>query len=81
MSAIVTQAAEAMLGAHDYRSVARGIDVIAVLLLLVLLAETEIIRAHGGSRRPGRLLPLGIAIVPLCLVFVLVVLVRSKGIR
>jgi CHASE2 domain-containing sensor protein len=81
MSATITHAAHALLGARDNRSVAPGIDVVAVLLLLVLLAEVEIVGAYLGSRRTGRLLPLAVAIVPLCLVFVLIVLVRSKGIR
>jgi hypothetical protein len=81
VSATITHAAQALFDAHNYRSVARSIDLVAVLLLVVLLAEVEIVRAYMGSRRSRRLLPLGIAIVPLCLVFVLVVLVRSKGIR
>jgi hypothetical protein len=81
VSATITHAVQALLGAHHYRSVARGLDLVAVLLFVVLLAEAEIVRAYIGPRRSGRLLPLGIAIVPLCLVFVLVILVRSKGIR
>lgn len=81
MSATITHAVQALLDSRDYRSVARGIDVVAVLLLLVLLAEAEIIRAYVGPRKPSRLLPLGVAIVPLCLVFVLVVVVRAKGLR
>jgi hypothetical protein len=81
MSATVTQVAHALLGARDYRSVALGIDIVAVVLLLVLVAEAEIVRAHMGSRRPARLLPFGVALVPLCLVFVLVILARAKGLR
>jgi hypothetical protein len=81
MSATITHAVEALLGSRDHRSATRGIDLSAALLLLILLVEAEIIRAYLGTRRPLRLQPLGVAIVPLCLVFVFVVIVRAKALR
>lgn len=81
MSATITHAVQALLDSRGYRSAARGIDVVAVLLLIVLLVETEIIRAFLGPRKSLRLLALGVAIVPLCFAFLLVVIVRAKGLR
>lgn len=81
MSASTTHVVEALLEAANYRSVIRSLDAIAVLLLLVLLVEGELIRTYTERGRRVDLRPLGVAILPLLLCFVLIVVVRATRLR
>lgn len=52
-----------------------------IVLLLVLLAEQELVRAYLGDAATARLRPLWIVLAPLLAAFVLIVLVRMLGLR
>jgi hypothetical protein len=52
------------------------VDIIAILLLLVLLIQKEILRAQGGPRARLGIDALNIAIGPLLLSFVVIMIVR-----
>jgi hypothetical protein len=57
------------------------VDAIVIVLLLVLLAEQELVRAYLGDAATARLRPLWIVLAPLLAAFVLIVLVRMLGLR
>ena len=52
------------------------VDIIAILLLLVLLFQKDLMRAQGGPRARVGVDALNIAIVPLLLSFVAIMIVR-----
>ena len=52
------------------------VDIIAILLLLVLLIQKELMRAHGGPRARVGVDALNIAIAPLLLSFVVIMILR-----
>jgi hypothetical protein len=57
------------------------VDATLIVLLLVLLAEQELVRAYLGDAATARLRPLWIVLAPLLAAFVLIVLVRMLGLR
>jgi len=65
----------------SHRSSALGIDVAAILLLLFLLIEVELLRAWNAAWGRAATRVLGIAIVPLLFSFVLIVVVRALNLR
>ena len=59
---------------------ATPVQIIAILLLLVLLLQKELIRAQGGPRARVGVDALNIAIAPLLLAFVVIMIVRFMDI-
>jgi hypothetical protein len=81
MTSTMNDAIRDFLGSGAYDSMSSYADAIAIVLLIVLLVEQELVRAYAPSFvRPG-VRPLKVAIGPLLLTFVLVVVVRGLGLR
>ena len=68
MASTVNQATQALLRSQGFASVSTAVGLIAALLLLVLLGEKELLRAHGGLRTQRGAEMLNIAIAPLLVV-------------
>ncbi len=81
MTSTVSDVTRSLLGSDAYEALATTLDVIAVLLLIVLLVEQELVRAYFGGAGRSRVKPLGIAITPLVLAFVVIAVARAKGLR
>lgn len=80
MSALLPQGISAALLQAGAESLALGLGVLAILLLVTLLIEREVLRAAAGDQPPAEERPakkvtlLDVAIVPLVMVFSFVVL-------
>ena len=81
MTSTINDLARSLFSSDNFEALARNLDGIALVLLIVLLIEVELIRAFGGPQVRARIKPLSVAIAPLLLVFVLVVVVRSMDLR
>ena len=57
------------------------IDALAVVLLIVLLVESELVRAHAHGAGAPRIRVLHVAAAPLLVAFVLIVVVRALNLR
>jgi len=69
------------LAAADFGALSTRIDGVAMVLLIVLLAELEMVRVFGGPEARARIVSLRVAVAPLLLAFILVVVVRSLGLK
>lgn len=75
MSALLPQGISAALLQAGAESLALGLGVLAILLLVTLLVEREVLRAAAGEQLPAKKVTLlDVAIVPLVLIFSFVVL-------
>lgn len=81
MTATGTDVVKAFLNAAGHHSLALAVDLIAILLLLILTIEVELIRAYAGPSRRVRLHAFGVAILPLFVAFVFIVVSRAVGTR
>ena len=81
MTSTVTETTRSFLEAANYERLATGVDAIAVVLLIVLLVEQELIRAYLGPAARGRLQAMNVAAVPLLAAFALIVVLRTLGVR
>jgi hypothetical protein len=81
MTSTVTEITRDFLGSRPYLSQSDWVDAIAVVLLILLLAEVEVIRAYAGDRAQPRVRLFAVAIAPLILAFALITFVRSFGLR
>jgi hypothetical protein len=81
VTSTVTELTTTFLRSESYESLAATIDVIAVALLVVLLVEQELIRAHGGSSARTRIRPFAIVIGPLLVAFVVILVARAMCFR
>lgn len=81
MTSTVNRVSEAFTSSSGYESLALGVDVIAVALLIFLLVEQELVRSYIGPSARSRIRPLGIALAPLLLAFGAIVVLRSLGVR
>lgn len=57
---------------------AQGVDLLAIALLVVLLAEYDLLRVYFGRDTLKRLRPFGIAVVPLIIAFAVVIAHRWR---
>jgi hypothetical protein len=81
VTSTVNEVSKALLGLADYDLISLRIDSIAVGLLIVLLAEREVLAAYRGRAPKPQLGGLLVAIGPLLAAFVLVVVVRIFDVR
>lgn len=76
MTTTVTDATKTFISSNSLAGVATTVGLVAVLLLVALMVEQELLRAYGGSRaRMGIEVTKGF-IVPLLLAFVVIVVLR-----
>ena len=80
MTSAVNPVVDRFLAADDYARLAKAADLLAIGLLIALLVQYELVRAYRGELRPT-MRPLLIAIAPLLPVFLMIVVVRSAGLR
>jgi hypothetical protein len=76
MSSLLFDSAQRLVDLQNYYQRSASIGVVAVLLLLVLLVEREVLRGLGDDRGRSGARTLVIAIEPLLLTFVVIVGVR-----
>jgi hypothetical protein len=81
MTVTVNDLTQRFLESDSYSWESDWVDVIAVSLLLVLLAERELIRAYGGPLAAARVRSLAVLVIPLLLTFTLVVVLRAFALR
>jgi hypothetical protein len=81
MTPTVNEATMRFLESGAYESLSRTVDVIATLLLVGLLVEAELLRAHSGPRARLAVRPLLAISLPLLAAFAFVVFVRASGAR
>jgi len=80
MSAAVTQLTQTAVAMDPQGWLWNGLGFILTVLLIVMLAQKEIIRAYGGSRSRERMHALNLTIWPLSLAFVVIVIERLADI-
>ena len=81
MTSTVNALTRDFVASEVYESLAAAVDGVAVVLLVVLLVEQELIRAYVGAEARWNVRPLAVAVVPLVLAFVVIVVSRALGWR
>jgi hypothetical protein len=81
MTATANDVITKFLSSETYEVTAERVDAIAVVLLIVLLVEQELLRVYAGGVAGARPRSFDVAVVPLLLAFALVVIVRSFDLR
>lgn len=82
MTSTVNEVTRRFLESGSYEAISRHVDAAMIFLLVLLLAERELIRAYLGVESAGpRIRPLWVAVAPLVPVFLFVVVVRSVRAR
>lgn len=76
MTATITEATRALVASSSYGYLSNTFGAAAIVLLLFLLAQIEIVRASGSGRAKTWLATLNIATLPLLLAFGVIVLAR-----
>ena len=76
MTSFITEATRAVIATNSYRALSASVGVIAILLLLALLGQKEILRAIWPSRSRAAMRLLDVAIVPLLMAFALIFAMR-----
>ena len=76
MTSFITEATRSVITASSYRALSASAGVIAILLLVVLLAQKEVVRAIWPSRSRPAMRKLDVAIVPLLMAFALIFAMR-----
>jgi hypothetical protein len=76
MTSTVTKITITTIVSNSYNALSATIGIIAILLLMVLLLQKELLRAAGGIRARLWLQTLNVAIVPLLFTFTLILVVR-----
>jgi hypothetical protein len=76
MTAIVNEITTRIISSGTFDALSTTYGLIVALLLIFLLVQKELLRAHGGRRARLWLQTLNIAIVPLVVAFGLVVVMR-----
>jgi hypothetical protein len=79
MSAAVTQLTQTAVAIDPQGWLWNGLGFILTVLLIVLLAQKELVRAHDGPRTSERMRAFNLAIWPLSLAFVVIVVERVVG--
>jgi hypothetical protein len=65
VTSLINKATEDVLGAHSFQALSATVGVVAILLLILLLVEREVLRAFGGVRAAARVRTLTAASLPL----------------
>ncbi len=81
MTGTINELTRRFLGSDSYSWQSDWVDAMAVALLLVLLAERELIRAYGGSLVAGRIRSLAVLVTPMLIAFTAIVVLRAFGLR
>lgn len=81
MTATVNEIITDFLSSETYEVMSERVDGIAVMLLVVLLVEQQLLRVYVSAAPAPRYRSLDVAIVPLLMAFTLVVIVRSFDLR
>ncbi len=76
MSALVNHMTQHALRGSDFETVSNTLGATAVVLLLILLAARELVRAAGGERAVRRLRALSIVTLPIFASFLVVEVAR-----
>jgi hypothetical protein len=80
MTSTVTEVTKTFIQSHTYAAVSTTVGIIAILLLVVLLIQKELMRAQGGSRARVGVDALNTTIAPLLLAFVVIMILRFADI-
>lgn len=81
MNSLVSRLSEEFIHARDYGPLSTGVDLVVTLLLLAVLVERELIRAAVRQPAAARVRPFTVVAAPLFVAFVLIVVLRSTGLR
>ena len=81
MTATVNEIIADLLRSETYAVMSERVDGIAVMLLVVLLVEQQLLRVYASAAPSPRYRSLDAAIIPLLMAFTLVVIVRSFDLR
>jgi hypothetical protein len=76
MTSTVTEVTRMIILSSNYGRLSNSLSLIVILLLVVVLAQKELMRALGSSRSKTWMRALDIAIVPLWLAFGVMVIRR-----
>lgn len=76
MTSTVTNVTKTLIETISFNDRSMSVGIIAILLLLTLLSQKELIRAANAPRSKMLLSTFNVAIVPLLLVFGFIVLMR-----
>jgi hypothetical protein len=76
MTSTVTEVTMTFIQSHTYAAVSTTVGIIAILLLVVLLIQKELMRAHGGPRARVGVDVLNPTIAPLLLTCVVILILR-----
>ncbi len=77
MTSTVTQLTQTTILLNAYGSLSDSLGLIAIVLLMVLLIEKELVRSVGGPRSQAWMRALNIAIAPLVLACGLIIILRA----
>lgn len=80
MTSTINTTTQAFLDSRIYELLATRIDVVATLLLVILVIESELL-SYLGSAVAARRRVLGVSIVPLLLIFAVIVFGRTTSLR
>jgi len=76
VSSLLFDSAQRLVELQSYYERSASVGAVAVLLLLALLVEREVLRGMGDDRGRAAARTLGIAVEPLLLAFIVIVGVR-----
>lgn len=76
MTSTVTEVTIVTISSVTYNVLSSTLGIIAILLLLALLVQKELVRASGSTRAKMWMEAADIAIVPLLITFVVIVVTR-----
>ena len=76
MTATVTEITRATIASSTFNALSTTVGVVAIILLILLLIQKELMRAYGEPVTRQELQALDIAIVPLLAAFGLIVVMR-----
>ena len=79
MTATITRLTMDTIASSSYDALSTTFGVIAIVLLIALLAQKELMRAMGGTRARTWRRALDTMIAPLVLVFGMIVIIRLVG--
>lgn len=79
MTSTINTTTQAFLDSRIYELLATRIDVVATLLLVILVIESELLSYLGSVAARRRVL--GVSIVPLLLIFAVIVFGRTTSLR
>ena len=73
MNSFVNKATQNVFGGNGFEALSATVGVIAIVLLIVLLIEREVLRAMGGPRAVARVRSLTVATLPLLITAVAII--------